>query len=59
NYKHHLILKLGQINLTSQYPIIETRFQFPAGVAFKYWIYNKVASFKAKTTAGPPTGGGG
>jgi hypothetical protein len=50
---------LGQINLTSQYPIIETRFQFPAGVAFKYWIYNKVASFKAKTTAGPPTGGGG
>ncbi len=26
NYKHHLILKLGQINLKSQYPITETRF---------------------------------
>jgi hypothetical protein len=41
---------LGQINLKSQYPITQARFQFPAGVAFKYWLYNKVANFKPQIT---------
>jgi hypothetical protein len=43
NYKH-------QISNKSQYPITETRFQFPGGVAIKHWIYNRVANFKSQTT---------